>query len=124
MTHGQSMQPERRVRRVSAPHDPDAELEDRQERAANGMWMARPGVEVVALDEQDRGDRLVADPSHLSPEAPAAKRAVEIGNRLALDEDSAADSIVAGHERLDRYLCAKPLKSRFLARTRPRRRPG
>jgi hypothetical protein len=39
----------------------------------NSIRMPRPGVQVVALDEQDRSDRLVSDLPHLSPEAPAAK---------------------------------------------------
>lgn len=106
------MEPERRVRGVTAPQDSNAELEDRQEGAANGIRMPRPSVEVVALDQQDRSDRLVADLPDLSPEATTAERTMEVGHGLALDNDSAADPIVAGRERLDRDACAEALESR------------
>jgi len=77
--------------------------------------MQRPGVEVVAFDEDDWSNRLVADLPHLSPEAPAAKRAMKVGDGLSLDHDSAADPIVAGGERFDRDACTEPLKSRRYA---------
>jgi hypothetical protein len=37
---------------------------------------------------------------------------MEVGDGLALDHDSATDSIVAGGERFDRDACTKALKSR------------
>ncbi|HEX5584724.1 MAG TPA: hypothetical protein VFX08_13705 [Gaiella sp.] len=111
VTHSKTMKPESRVRRTTAPQEPDTELEDRQERSADGIWMPRPSVEVVALDEQDRRDRLVADLSDLSPEAPPAERTMQIGNRLALDHDTATDSVVTRRERFDRDSGTEPLES-------------
>jgi hypothetical protein len=63
--------------------------------------MPGPDVELAALDQQEGQDRIVTDPPHLRPKASASQRAVQIGDRLAFDQNSAADPVIACGERLD-----------------------
>ena len=72
--------------------------------------MAGAGIEIVALNEKEWRYRLVANLPHLRPEPSTAEGAVEIGDRLALNENPSVDPVIACREWLDRDTRAEFVK--------------
>jgi hypothetical protein len=110
VTHRETVKPKRRIGRIAAPKNRYAELDDCQESTADRVRMSRSRVELLALNQQEWRDRLVTDLPHLLPETSASERSVEIGDRFALDQDAAANTIIARRKRLDGDDRTEPLK--------------
>ena len=98
------MDPQRRVDRVSRAEDRDAEVGDCQQRAPDRVRMPRAGIEVVSLDKQERKAGPVSNPAHLRPQTPTSERAMQIRDRLPLNQNAPGNAVTACRERLDRHL--------------------
>ena len=112
MTNGEAMKPGRRINRIAGPENGDPELDNREKSASNRVRVPGASVQLFAFDEQERRRRLIPDLANLVPKATAAERAVEVSDRLALDEHIAPDTVITGCQRLDLNACPKALQGR------------
>jgi hypothetical protein len=106
------MKPHGRISRIVAADNRDPEIGDRQQTSPNRVGVAGTIVDVRTLDEQEGKHRCVPDSTYLRPKTTTTERAVEIRDRLSLDQCTARDSVVARGQRFDDDLRSKSLQAR------------
>lgn len=72
--------------------------DDGEERPTNSIRTKRPLVNALALEQEIRQPRRVAQTTDLSPKPAASERVVEVGHGLSLDQHVPGKTIVPGVE--------------------------
>ena len=80
------------------PKQRDPEIDDRQARAADGVWVQGATVEVGTFHEEVWEGACGAKPPYLRPEMTLGDRGVEVEDALSFDDGVGADGVVAGRE--------------------------
>jgi hypothetical protein len=89
------VEPEGCVVRILRAYDSDPQVGDCEQATPYRVRVPRSRVDIRTLDEEEGKHRSISDPSDLRPKPAPSQRAVEVGDGLALDEDAAADAVVA-----------------------------
>ncbi len=100
-THGESIEPKRRLISVPRPDEAHPLFHHRKAGSTNRAPAQGAGLEIGSLHQKVRPPACAAESAELCPETPACQRFVQIADLLSLDQRCLADRVVAGSERLD-----------------------